>query len=309
MPEVYDALRPICDLLLSPGELNFDQHERKLWMLAINMLVAEGQHDVAKARIGALRNHFPPSQTLDNLAMTLSRMPEAVDDAAFAGFRDDLTAEVQVIPRAGASTVLLGFGGARGKMGIPINLLHRWFGEAGVHVIYLRDMTAKLFMRGLGSIAPDYPQTIAALRKTIDDLGAERIVCQGNSGGGFGALRLGLDLGAERILVFGAQSHPFLNTDKRTFFLLRRFGVEEAMDLRPLYESAENPPKVRMVYAADHDIDALQAKNMDGLPGVTLEPMLNDGNHGVFVPLLESGRYDELLRELVTGEPAPPIAR
>lgn len=304
--DMYEQARPVRDILLDSAEPNYADHDEKLWMLAIDLLVSEGELDAATAAIGPLLARFPKSRTLGNLEMVLSRMPPPVDDARFAGFRDDLNAEVQVVPRAGARTVLLGFGGNRGKMGVPLNIIHRWFGQEGVHVIYLRDMVTKLFMRGIASLGPDYPATMAALRGIFDELGADRIVCQGNSGGGFAALRFGLDLGAESILTFGAQSHPFLDPDKKTIRLIERFGVKEAVDLRPLFDSAERPPKVRFVFSADHERDALQAKNMDGAKGVTLEPVFTEGDHGVMLPLIKNGRYNELLRELTTGEPAPP---
>jgi len=307
--DMYELARPTHARLLEPGEPNYDEFDRKEWLLAVNMLIAEGQIDLAKEKVRGLSRYYEQSRAFENLKLTLARVPDAVSDKAYAEFSDDLTAEVQVVPRVGASTVLLSFGGNRGKMGIPLMLLHRWFGQADAHVIYLRDMTAKLFMRGLKQVGSDYAETVAAIKRSCDELGAKRILCHGNSGGGFGAAMMGLDLGAEAVLTFGAPSHPSLTADKKTVRLLQRFGIDEGVDLRPLYDQAANPPQTRLVYSADFDPDRLQAENMDGAPNVTLEGVMTGGDHGVMVPLIQNGRYDELLKQLVAGRFSPvPVA-
>lgn len=306
--DMYELARPTHARLLEPGEPDYDEFDRKEWLLAINLLIAEGQIEIAKEKVLGLSRYYEQSRAFENLNLTLARVPDAVGDKAYAEFSDDLGAEVQVVPRAGASTVLLSFGGNRGKMGIPLMLLHRWFGQANVHVIYLRDMTAKLFARGLKQIGSDYNETIASLRRSCEELGATRILCHGNSGGGFGAAMMGLDLGAEAVLTFGAPSHPSLTADKKTVRLLQRFGIDEGVDLRPLYDKAANPPQTRLVYSADFEPDRLQAENMDGAPNVTLEGVMTGGDHGVMVPLIQNGRYDELLKQLIAGSFSPPPA-
>jgi pimeloyl-ACP methyl ester carboxylesterase len=301
---MYDEVRPLRDMLAA-GNPDLAAHDEKLWVVAFDLLVDEGELEAAGAVIDTLHRDFPTNTFFRNTAMAFSRLPPVVDDPVFTAFKDDISKEVQVVRRAGAKTVLLGFAGNGGKMSLPLNLIHRWFARWDVHVIYLRDLVTKLYMRGVTALGSDYAESAAALRTMIGELGAERIVCQGHSAGGFAALRFGLELGAAAVLAFGATTSPFLNPDEKTLGWAKRFGVDEGLDLRPLYDRAARTPKARLCYSEANERDAAQARHMQGAPGVTLEPVFNRGQHGVFMPLLKAGRYDELLRELVTGEPAP----
>ena len=146
--------------------------------------------------------------------------------------------------------------------------------------------------------------TVHALRSTAEALGAGRMVCYGNSAGGYAALRYGLDLQAARILAFGPIT---TSSDAVGEQLATRLGVTSGPDLRPLYEGAERRPRVRVVYGADHSRDAVQALHLAGIDDVILEAVPAWSGHDTFMNMIEQDRLPGLLTELagideVTGD-------
>ena len=278
----------------------------KLSALAFDQLLAGKKLTAAGSIVEALAGLFPGSAYFANMRLAFATLPPASGDAGFDGFRDDPAADVQVVPRRGAETVLLGFCGSQHKMTLPLTMMHRWFGQVDTHVIYLRDRSRRGFLFGAAGVG-DYPETLARLRALIARLAPRRIVCQGHSAGGYGALRMGLDLGADAVLVFGATTSLLLEPAQQPRIRLmlgldadadlRRLG--HAADLRLAYAAPSPAPLARLVYSGGHVRDVEQAENMRGLPGITLEPVGEFADHGVFYHVLRSGRYREQLAELV----------
>ncbi len=81
-----------------------------------------------------------------------------------------------------------------------INMIHRWLGRIGAHIVYLRDRKNQFYVMGVSSLGHDYATSIAALRRLIDQLGARSVHCMGELAGVYGALQMGLDLGAQSVL-------------------------------------------------------------------------------------------------------------
>ena len=206
----HDAVgiaRAVCDAYNAGCEIDVHQIDGKIWSLALDWLIDQAMLDVAAFAAPRAAAAHPETRLLKSLAAILARLPPPCDDPVFAAFRDDATKEVQIVPRAGATTVLLGFCGRANRMGMPLNLMHRWFGRLGVHVMYLRDYRGRNYDEGISSLAGDLGGTLLALRETIASLGATRAVCYGNSLGSYGALRYALELPAEAVLCFGAPTN------------------------------------------------------------------------------------------------------
>ena len=198
---------------------------------------------------------------------------------------------------------------------MSVNLVHRWLGQLGVHVIYLRDFQGRNYDNGIQSLAPDFTGTLRSLRKIITDLGSKRLVCYGNSLGGYGALRYALELQAEAVLTFGSptsldpnfgNSFPGRQLGKSEIF--SKVGIAAGMNLRPLYQNAISAPKAHLVYGELHASDRAQAENFAGLPTVSLEMVRGWDEHAVFLHTLLSGRYDALLNWLVNPHRGAAIA-
>jgi hypothetical protein len=296
----HDAVgiaRAACEAYKAGREIDFHRVDGKIWCLALDWLIDQALLDVVAFAAPRAAAAHPQTRLLKSLAAILARLPPPCDDPVFAAFRDDATKEVQIVPRAGATTVLLGFCGAANRMGMPLNLMHRWFGRLGVHVIYLRDYRGRNYDEGIASLAGDLGGTLLALRQTIAGLGATRAVCYGNSLGSYGALRYGLELPAKAVLCFGAPTNltpGFGNTPLRD-----QRGVATGLDLRPLYERAGTAPRTRLVYSEFQPYDRAQAENFAGLPTVSLQMVPGVRGHDVFLHVLFQGQYEGLLRWLV----------
>ena len=139
-------------------------------------------------------------------------------------FADDPASDVQIARRAGCDTVLLAFCGQGHEIGPPMPMMHRWLGGLGASVVYLRDFNGCKYLGGIKSLAADRPASLEALRRIVDQLGGRRILCYGNSAGGFGALDYGLALGADAILCMAGATNldPDANRFTRSATTARR---------------------------------------------------------------------------------------
>ena len=275
----------------------------KIWALAVEQAVVEGAVEAATAVVPLLTSAFPSVRYLRTMATILRESPAAPDDPGFASFLDDVSAPFQLVRRRDADTLLLAFCGAgpRRQLGIPVNLMHRWIGRIGVHVAYLRDVRRDNLERGIDGIAESYAGVVEALRQCAAELRVRRILCFGNSFGGYLALRIGLDLGAEAVLVLSGASNTTLEFAGEP----PRSGIEPGLDLRPLYSAAgPRAPRVHFVYSADHASERAQALNMAALPAVTTAGVPGRNEHGVVRYLVEHGRLADHLRWLTDPQRA-----
>lgn len=265
----------------------------KLWVLAMEDLVKLRALETAAALAPALTAAYPAASYFRTMAMILAQMPRAMDDPAFTDFADDPRREVQTARRRGARALLLVFCGSALKAALPLNLLHRWLGVIGVHVVYLRDFRRSNYDQGVPALACSYQGTLHALQTIAEDLGAEHILCFGNSLGGYAAMRFGLDLGAQAVLSFAGPTNlsgAFLTPEFR-----KRFEITEGYDLRPLYEGAQRPPRVHLVYGDACADDKRQALNFAGLPTVTLAAASGWNDHNVFLYTMQQRTFADHL--------------
>jgi len=278
--------------------------DAKLWYLALTELIRRGALSDAAHAAPHLVAAFPGSVFIVRLAMLLARMPPAAADPDFAAFIDRSDAQVQIVPCAGATTVLLAFCGRHGSLGMPIPIAHRWFGQLGVHVVYLRDPTGYLYVDGLPALAANRTGTVDALRAIADRLRASRLICYGNSNGGFAALLYALELPAHSVLVTNAVT--IFPTDRMVSLTGGHAGgcAREDLTLAPAYIAASVRPRVRFVYGAENAADAASAAAFSAIEGVTIEAVEGWDDHDAHAALIERGRFGPLLREFVAGWPA-----
>ena len=278
-------------------EVDFSQGNIKLWAVALDCLMKANLIEVASVMAPRLAQACPDVSYFRTMAALFELLPPPCDDASFAAFRDDVGKEVQIVRRGGANCVILGFCGRAHALGMPVDMIHRWFGQLGAHVIYLRDYQGHNYDQGIASLSSDMSSTLRILREQIANLGAKRIVCYGNSLGTYGALRYALELQAEAVLAFAGPTNLVPGFGK--FAYLERNNVEPGLDLRPLYQQARYAPRVHIVYGEHHAFDRVQAANFLGLPTVTLEMARGWSSHAVFLHTVFVGRYEPLIRWLV----------
>lgn len=290
-----DFVQYLCRAHAAGIEVDFRRADGKLWAMAIDGLLNKSHIDVAAVIAPRLARAFPTATFFRTVASLFERLPPLCDDPSFAAFRDDGEKEVQIVPRADANCVLLAFSGRLRRLGMPIDLIHHWFGQLGVHVVYLRDYEGHNYDQGIRSLSRDMEGTLQALQQIIGNLGTNRVVCYGNSLGSYGALRYALELKAEAVLAFAAPTNLLPNFGN----FIDKLNAEPGIDLRPLYESRDYTPRVHLVYGEHHAFDRAQALNFRGLPTISLEMIPGWGSHDVFLQSVFMGRYEQLLRWLV----------
>ena len=272
---------------------DWSAHDVKLWAVALDGLIHAGCFAAAGWAANELMELRPDVGLLSRLSLLLRSAPPPSGDRAFDEFRDDPAADVQVVRRQGASKVLFVFGGVAGGVGMPLPLAHRWFGQLGLHVIYLRDHKHQGFNEGIVGLGQSYEATLDQLRQLADQLYAQTLLTFGNSVGGYGALRYGLDLRARAMLGFSAATSlvPPLATASR----LSQQRISMALDLRPFFLAASPPPKTLLVFCGDHEVDARQARNLDGIEGVVLAALPGMSRHEAVMRAAELGRFGQYL--------------
>ena len=275
----------------------FASADAKLWFLALGHLLTTNSLEAAAFAAPRLVRAFPSSASFRRTALMLKTLPPAVDDPTFAFFTDRGDRDTQVVRRVGATATLFAFTGRYGGLGMPLPILHRWFGQANAHVVYVRDPSDRTYNEGIPSLAPNRAGTIVALRAIVDQLGSEYVAFYANSTGGYGALLYALELPAAAVLAFGAV------TEISLAMLQTRIGDRKAWSalpaLAPMYRAASRRPAVHLVYGSSNREDAASALGFDGIPGVTLDAVPSCSGHDSAVHVLGEGRMGELLSKLL----------
>jgi tetratricopeptide (TPR) repeat protein len=179
----------------------------------------------------------------------------------------------------GADIVVFVFTGTNDELTIPLPLFDRYLATLRVTAIYLKDFNRLRFLMGIQSLSDNYAGTLQALRSVMKRVGATRLCTIGNCVGGFAAIRYGVDLGAERILTFGAPTcsptDPLASLEEGRRFLRTRLETKvppEMTDLKPFLETSGNTAPIEMFYEEQDPRDRMQALRLSGLPGVRLHP-------------------------------------
>ena len=284
-------------LLRRGGEPDWTAGDAKRWAMLIDQLVQQAQFDAAARAALELGRRTPGAGVFDSFSLLIGTAPPPTGDAVYDAFRDDPEADVQVVRRLGATRVLLVFTGVGGRIGMPLPLAHRWFGPLQVHIVYLRDLGRQAYNDGVRGLGATYGASLDALWRLTDALNARAILTCGNSVGGYGALRYGLDLRAQAMLAFSTSTSlapPISPADE-----VRRRGFRPALDLRPFFMVATPPARTLLVYGAECIVDARQAERLAGAPGVSLQALPGCERHEAMLRAVELGRLGELLHHLV----------
>ncbi len=216
--------------------------------------------------------------------------PETPPDQDETEFEDDPEAEIQIVRREGARTVLLVFTGGAKRFSGPLVLMHQWFRRLDASIVYLRDLDGMFYAGGIGSLGAGYDYTIECLAEVVRLLGGERVLCAGSSAGTFGALRYGLDLSALRVLGLSGPSRLDESAQRVMERQRRRRPLAapidpNCLDMALLYGRARRRPSVRMTFGERNEGDRQEAENMAHLAEVELDPVPGVEEHDVLSSL------------------------
>lgn len=271
-------------------------------MVIVNELIALEAIEAAKTYARSGIQGAADVDGLELLTIALEQLPAA---NARMPFCDDTTRDLQVVrhPDAGKRPLVLVFCGLAQRFAMPLNLAHRWLAGLDAHVAYLRDLRRAYYLAGIRSLGDDHAKTCAGLRDLARSLDATGIVCVGNSAGTFGALNLGLDVGATGVLCLSGPTR--LDNSRadveRSFAEAGRSITSvpaDHFDLRRRFVRRPRRPSVRHVHGARNDIDRAEGENLAGIAGVELFPIPDWERHTVVEALIPNGAFAAHLRWL-----------
>ncbi len=277
--------------------LDFAGGDPREWIKTIDELLSSGKVELARFALDRLREQAPDLKWPQTVSELVDLMPEG--SPRERRFVDDRESDLQLVPRDGARTVVLGFCGRRNRLNMPLWIFQRWMAKLEVSVIYLRDFDETFYLGGVrscGSLAA----TVERLRQAIGSMNADRVVCIGNSSGGYGALRYGLELQADRVFSFSGavnmtpEFNAHLNRKAGALRLAKDFP-DDTLDLRELYLAATRPPRTELYFGDNAWDDRIHNEHMAGAPGVTLHPVPDYAGHGALPELIRRGEFEPIL--------------
>lgn len=202
-----------------------------------------------------------------------------------------------------SETLAIVFSGLGGQFGVSVNTYHAIIQPTGASAVYLYDDERLLHLNGNRVLGRSYEATLQSLKKLIEAWNARRVVCIGNSAGGYAALRYGLELGAEHIVGFSApttlERDIIWNEGKARAVIKRmeRYVSPLMIDLREMAKNRADTCRIDLYYGEDEPIDRARAERLGDLTNVSLHPVSDCGHHAVEWALLMQGELVSILRE------------
>lgn len=211
---------------------------------------------------------------------------------------DNQLRDIAVSEASGSDRLAVVFTGLSERVsGLPISIFDRILALAGYRTIFLRDSSRSGFACGIRSVAPSARATVDHLRTLTSRRADEELLVIGTSGGGYAALRYGLELEADRIVVISGgtvcdpQDMARLG-DSRAPLIARR-AVERAgpddftAPVHSIIADYDKHPEITLHFSAGMEIDRAHAGLLAGYPGVTLAPCDGDTRHNIIAAVLD----------------------
>ena len=239
-------------------------------------------------------------------ALLRTSLPAQAAEARLHGNAGGHTPDILIAPNPGASRVLISFSGNGDEL-----ILHPAMQTlANTHVIAIRDASRRFGLCGLRGLGADYAACLGNLRVLITALGGREIFMMGVSAGGFTAMRMAFDLGAQGVLGFSIPTTLDL-ADQPGATLARypqltalyRNKPDMLLDLRRLYLSAPARPRAILVYSPPYRRDSWLARRMEGMDGVELVPLSAYSGHLAYQWLTRTNQVAGYIARLLALAP------
>jgi hypothetical protein len=201
--------------------------------------------------------------------------------------------------RAGGR-LLVAFTGADRKFWMSLHVLYHFLSRFDVHVLYLHDHSATMFLNGLTSVAPGYESMLDLIRGVMADVSARQVFVMGFSAGGFTALRASADLAADSYLGFGIRTDvsdhsPLPRSDYVDAARRHCRDADAFIDLRPYLAARDRPRRIRLIAGQGAKHDVAHAEHLRGLANVEIAYLTNYNHHNVMPGLIARGLLPEVL--------------
>ncbi len=222
---------------------------------------------------------------------------------------------VQEEMQSDSRTLLIAFGGLRGRIDVPQFEFLGLTGDFPIKRLYVRDLYQAWYQRGAPRTGARNLEDLArALGETIGAYDVDRIVTIGNSAGGYAALAFGTLLGADTVLAFAPQTviDPVAMEamdDRRWVDKLSALADRGVLDpawtdLAVALPAARRRGTRYQIYFDDsHRVDRLHAEHLRDVEGVRLY-RFGKGGHYLVNRMRASGALERVVRDAV-GAPGP----
>ena len=228
----------------------------------------------------------------------------ALEELGPADPRPELAGDshVRVVRRDAAQGTLVVFGGLLGGLSyLHFRLIDRLFADLPIHVVYLRDPFGCNYLNGIPELGSDEGAMRSALQSICNTLGGGPVVTLGGSGAGYSALRMGLALGARRVVSLAGFVTPTpvqLGGESRPFPVFEElFGSDlTAHDLRPELQRCSETRLIQIV-GGNYQPDLDQARTLEGIANAETVVMDGVDTHHVVLPAVIDGTLIRKLHE------------
>jgi len=207
----------------------------------------------------------------------------------------------------GSNTLLITFAGISGALGLYPFEFFKITNGFDIDKIFIRDLEQSWYHQGLKGITTSIEETADYLKELIEKHNYTKVVCLGNSMGGYAALVIGNLIKADTILAFAPQT--FLDTLNRETYKDNRWAEEIAhlpykikkkyLDLEILFHKNRSKSAIHIYYSLDERIDAIHAKKFEHIENVKLHAY-KDGGHQLVQLLRKKGDLYKILRTHLT---------
>ncbi|HEY2136200.1 MAG TPA: hypothetical protein VGH49_09945 [Xanthobacteraceae bacterium] len=209
-----------------------------------------------------------------------------------------------------ANKIVLLFQGADRRIWGNVMLQFQALKPLGQHLVFLRDARPHYYMDGIQGLRSGYENSLEDLRALCTSMGQLPIYCIGNSMGGFGALRYGLDLGAAAVLAFSTGTSLGANIDTSSspppdeVWANRQMGAK-AIDLKPLLAGRADIPRLTLYHGALNHRDARHAARLADLPGARVIALPDFAGHGTMAHLIAERKLGGVVAEFLADGAKP----
>lgn len=208
---------------------------------------------------------------------------------------ENLSLFKSVHPRS--NTLLVCFGGIKGKLPIPVFEFFNSLSEFEINKIFIRDFRQSWYHQGILHHSKNIEETLIFLKKLIENENVTKVIFLGNSAGGYAAILFGALLNVNEIIAFSPQTflnklNRFLKRDNRwereIKNLYKSISSNNFLDLKKVLNSYNYNSNIHIYFASNHKLDTSHALHIKNCKNVFLFP-IKDGSHEVIKHLRDNG--------------------
>lgn len=207
------------------------------------------------------------------------------------------------LEQEGSKNLLITFGGIRQGVGMPPFEFKRTIQGIPCDKLFIRDLNQMWYQKGINTEIDTISKLSDHISRLIKSEGYDRIVCLGNSMGGYAAITIGSELGVHKILAFSPQT--FIGRWKRLRYndsrwskqmkrIHRQVSSSKYFDLlKLLKQQHKKVVPIKIYYGLDDPLDVIHAERLAKIPGLSLNGM--NGDHNVVKTLRDRGNLVEII--------------